>query len=282
MSTTRTDKTTLTWLWVAVLATFATAPFLGCQGRSSSDPPVSAAVREGEPASLTERVRLRLVDAPRLTRAGRNVAIIVDGIDVTLRGVVPTEDEKLEVERAARQASGVGEVRSELVVGVVPDPIAGFGASAPSGAEVTRVDAAPAVMPMLPQPQPQMQAQPLPQMQAQALPQTPPEPPQAAGVTPDAATGPWDGPLPPPGTGSGSPLPDASTAPVVWTPSAVPPSAPAPGTPAPAPANPGTVTTPAPTPPGSTISPTNPGMNTPTTRNPPQMGPGTGNAPISK
>jgi hypothetical protein len=44
---------------------------------------------------------------------------------------------------------------------------------------------------------------------------------------------------------------------------------------------PGTVTQPTPTPFGSTISPTNPGMNTPTTVNTSPMGPGTGNTPVA-
>jgi hypothetical protein len=44
---------------------------------------------------------------------------------------------------------------------------------------------------------------------------------------------------------------------------------------------PGVVTQPTPTPFNSTISPTNPGMNTPTTVNPAPMGPGTGNTGVA-
>lgn len=78
---------------------------------TASDQPENAADRE-----LAAAIRQQLMADDSLSTAAQNVTIVSDGGNVTLRGQVPTADEKSRIETAARQAQGVGQIDNLIEV----------------------------------------------------------------------------------------------------------------------------------------------------------------------
>lgn len=65
---------------------------------------------------LVQNVRQKLMDAD-LSLAAENVQVMAEGGKVTLRGTVTSAEERSQVERLARSASGVTEVDNQIEVG---------------------------------------------------------------------------------------------------------------------------------------------------------------------
>jgi hypothetical protein len=80
-----------------------------------SDPALDKADSASEQQSLRE-IRELLAADKSLSATARQVTIVVRDGRVWLRGQVNTAEERAAVERAARQAGGVVDVRNELVV----------------------------------------------------------------------------------------------------------------------------------------------------------------------
>jgi len=66
--------------------------------------------------ALTRQIRKEIHDTKGLGTHARNVKVITKGGKVTLRGAVPTPEEKAQVEAIARKLAGDANVTSELRV----------------------------------------------------------------------------------------------------------------------------------------------------------------------
>jgi hyperosmotically inducible periplasmic protein len=65
---------------------------------------------------ITQKIRQAVMKNDSLSFTAKNVKIITKGGKVTLRGTVPTYEERLAIEEAARSAAGAGNVESEIEV----------------------------------------------------------------------------------------------------------------------------------------------------------------------
>jgi osmotically-inducible protein OsmY len=65
---------------------------------------------------LQARVRKAIVDDSTLSTAAKNVVIVVKGAAVTIRGTVPTADEKTRIATLATNVAGVTNVDNQIEV----------------------------------------------------------------------------------------------------------------------------------------------------------------------
>jgi osmotically-inducible protein OsmY len=86
---------------------------------STKTPPPPVATDTGtDPADieLAARIRKALVDDSRLSTLGKNVVVVVKVGDVTLRGKVPSAEERSHIYDLASAVSGVNSVDNQLEV----------------------------------------------------------------------------------------------------------------------------------------------------------------------
>jgi osmotically-inducible protein OsmY len=65
---------------------------------------------------LTQRIRRALVQDKSLSSYAHNVKVITQGLQVTLKGPVRSEDEKQRVEQKATEMAGAGHVTNQMSV----------------------------------------------------------------------------------------------------------------------------------------------------------------------
>jgi hyperosmotically inducible periplasmic protein len=73
-----------------------------------------------EDLKITQAIRQAVVKDESLTMTAKNVKIITAGGQVTLRGPVKSEDEKMKIEKLAKSAAGAAKVDNQLEVKAEP------------------------------------------------------------------------------------------------------------------------------------------------------------------
>lgn len=86
------------------------------QDRNSNEPTADRQSNDSSDRDLTQQIRQAIVADKTFSTYARNVKVITQGGQVTLRGPVRSEDEKRAVEAKAAALAGDGKVTSELTV----------------------------------------------------------------------------------------------------------------------------------------------------------------------
>ena len=84
--------------------------------RAASEPTADQQKNNRTDLTITRDIRRAIVKDKTLSTAAHNIKVITQGGDVTLKGPVRTEAEKIAVEAKATEIAGVGHVRSEVSV----------------------------------------------------------------------------------------------------------------------------------------------------------------------
>jgi osmotically-inducible protein OsmY len=84
--------------------------------RSGETPTSGDQSNSPEDLKITQAIRKAVVKDESLTMTAKNVKIITAGGQVTLRGPVNTEDEKMKIEKLAKSAAGAAKVDNQLEV----------------------------------------------------------------------------------------------------------------------------------------------------------------------
>lgn len=103
------------------ILSFASVAFFGCnpEERSPLVNPSPGFVEQSETEpdrNVTQAIRQSLMKDNSLSLQSKNVVIITQNGIVTLRGTVPTEEEKKKVEEQAKNAPGAKSVNNQLIV----------------------------------------------------------------------------------------------------------------------------------------------------------------------
>lgn len=104
-----------------LIACAALIALCGCSDETQGktyDSPVTATDQSNDAADLeiTSRIRRALTDAADMSTAGENVTVVTQKGVVTLRGSVPSAEEKSRIQSMATNVAGVQRVDNELTV----------------------------------------------------------------------------------------------------------------------------------------------------------------------
>ncbi len=99
-----------------VCGTLAAAPQDRPQDRPTAAATADQAKNNVSDRDLMQQIRKSVMDDKSLSTSAHNVKIVARNGKVTLRGSVPSEDEKKAIEQKATEVAGAGNVTDELTI----------------------------------------------------------------------------------------------------------------------------------------------------------------------
>jgi hyperosmotically inducible periplasmic protein len=86
------------------------------QDRNNSKPTADQQKQNSSDVEITRRIRRSLVQDKSLSTSAKNIKVITQNGNVTLRGPVQSEEEKKSIETKASEVAGPSNVKSELQI----------------------------------------------------------------------------------------------------------------------------------------------------------------------